>query len=66
MSERSADTIRAEIAAERQLLEEDISRLQSEIRSVAVFAAAGLVVVGLVTWRMGKRKGARAIWQIVK
>jgi len=66
MSERTAETIRAEIAAERQLLEGDISRVQSEIRSVAVFAAAGLVVVGLVTWRMGKRKGAQAIWKIVK
>jgi hypothetical protein len=66
MSERSTDTIRAEIAVERQLLEEDIARLQSEIRSVAVFAAAGLVVVGLVTWRMGKRKGAQTIWKIVK
>ena len=66
MSERSADTIRAEIAAERQLLEEDIARLQSEIRSVAVFAAAGLAVVGLVTWRMGKRKGAQTIWKLVK
>ena len=66
MSERSTETIRAEIAAERQLLEEDIARLQSEIRSVAVFATAGLVVVALVTWRMGKRTGARAIWKIVK
>jgi hypothetical protein len=66
MSERSTDTIRAEIAVERQLLEEDIARLQSEIRSVAVFTAAGLVIVGLVTWRMGKKKGAQTIWKLVK
>jgi hypothetical protein len=66
MSERSTDTIRAEIAVERQLLEEDIARLQSEIRSVAVFAAASLVIVGLVTWRMGKKKGAQTIWKLVK
>jgi hypothetical protein len=27
---------------------------------------AGLVVVGLVTWRVGKRKGAGAVWKLVK
>lgn len=66
MPERSADTVRTEIAAERQLLQEDLARLQSDIRSVAVFATAGLVVVGLVTWRMGKRKGAASIWKLVR
>jgi hypothetical protein len=24
------------------------------------------VVVGLVTWRVGKRKGAGAVWKLVK
>jgi hypothetical protein len=66
MSERTADTIREEIAAERQALGEDLSKLQSEIRSLAVFVAAGLVVVGLVTWRRGKRQGAEAVWKLVK
>ena len=59
MSERTPENIRIEIAAERQALHDDLSALQSDLRSLAVFVAAGLVVVGLVTWRTGKRKGAR-------
>ena len=55
-----------EIAAERQALDEDLSNLQSEIRSLAVFVAAGLVVVGLVSWRKGKRKGTETVWKLVK
>ena len=66
MSERTPEEIRAEIAAERQALDEDLSNLQSEIRSLAVFVAAGLVVVGLVSWRTGRRKGAETVWKIVK
>ena len=66
MSERTPEEIRAEIAAERQALDEDLSNLQSEIRSVAVFVAAGLVVVGLVSWRRGRRKGAETVWKLVK
>jgi len=66
MSERTVDTIRAEIATERQALDEDLSKLQSEVRSLAVFVAAGLVVVGLITWRRGKREGAEAVWKLVK
>jgi hypothetical protein len=66
MSERTPEVIRLEIAAERQALDEDLSRLQSELRSLAVFVAAGLVVVGLVSWRAGKRKGAATVWRFVK
>jgi hypothetical protein len=51
VSERTADDIRAEIAAEREHLNEDLTRLQSEIRSVALFVAAGVVVIRLLTWR---------------
>ena len=54
------------IAAERQALDEDLSNLQSEIRSLAVFVAAGLVVVGLVSWRKGRRKGTGTVWKLVK
>jgi microsomal dipeptidase-like Zn-dependent dipeptidase len=66
MSERTPEEIRMEIAAERHALDDDLSRLQSEIRSLAVFVAAGLVVVGLVSWRRGKRKGAETVWKVVK
>ena len=66
MSERTPEQIRLEIAAERQALDEDLSNFQSEIRSLAVFVGAGLVVVGLVSWRTGKRKGAKTIWKLVK
>ena len=66
MSERTPEAIRMEIAAERQALDEDLSNLQSEIRSLAVFVAAGLVVVGLVSWRKGRRKGTEAVWKLVK
>jgi hypothetical protein len=66
MSERSVESVREEIAAERQRLDEDLVQLRSEIRSLGVFAVAGLVVVALVTWRMGKRNGAAAVWKLVK
>ena len=66
MSERSVEQVREEIAAERQRLDDDLVRLRSELRSLALFTVGGLVVVGLVTWRMGKRKGTEAIWKIVK
>ena len=66
MSDRSVEEIRKEIAAERQRLDDDLARLQSEIRSLALFVVAGLVVVALVTWHVGRRKGARTIWALVK
>ena len=66
MSERGVEEIRNEIAAERQRLNDDLAGLRSELRSLAVFAAAGLVVVALVTWRAGRRKGAQTVWKLVK
>ena len=66
MSERSVEDIRNELAVERQRLNDDLVRLNSDVRSLAVFMVAGLVVVGLVTWRVGKRKGAGAVWKLVK
>jgi len=66
MSERGVDEIRDEIAAERQRLNDDLAGLRSGLRSLAVFAAAGFVVVALVTWLAGKRKGAQTIWKLVK
>jgi hypothetical protein len=66
MSERSVEDIRNELAVERQRLNDDLVRLKSDVRSLAVFMVAGLVVVGLVTWRVGKRRGAGAVWKLVK
>ncbi len=66
MPERSVEEIRAEIAAERRDLDDDLARLRSELRSLAIFGALGLLVVALVTWRAGKRKGAQTVWKLVK
>ena len=66
MSERSTDDVRKEIAAERERLNDDVARLRSEVRSLALFVGAGLAVVALVTWRVGRRKGAETIWKLVR
>ena len=66
MSERTIEEIRTEIGAERQRLDDDLTALQSEIRSLGVLVAAGLVVVALVTWRKGSREGVTAVWRLVR
>jgi hypothetical protein len=66
MSERTAEDIRNELAVERRHLDDDLARLKSDVRSLALFMVAGLLVVGVVTWRLGKRKGAGAVWKLVK
>jgi hypothetical protein len=66
VSERNAAEIRNEIAAERERLDDDLTALQSEIRSLGVLVAAGLVVVALVTWRKGSRDGVGAVWKLVR
>ena len=64
MSERTVEEVRSEITAERQRLNDDLTALQSEIRSLGVLVAAGLVVVGLVTWRKGRERGVTAVWRL--
>jgi hypothetical protein len=66
MSERTVEDIRTEMVAERQRLDDDLKRLKSDLRSLGIFVAAGLVVVAFVTWRVGKRKGAQTVWTLVK
>ena len=66
MSERTVEEIRTEINAERQRLDDDLTALQSEIRSLGVLVAAGLVVVAFVAWRKGSRKGVSTVWKLVK
>jgi hypothetical protein len=66
MSERTVEEIRTEITAERQRLDEDLTALKSEIRSLGLLVAAGLVVVALVTWRKGSREGVAAVWKLLR
>ncbi len=66
MSERTVEKIRTEISTERQRLNDDLTALQSEIRSLGVLVAAGLVVVALVAWRQGSRKGVATIWKLIR
>jgi hypothetical protein len=66
MSERTTEEIRSEIAAERQHLDEDLTALRSEVRSLGLLVVAGLAVVALVTWRKGSREGVAAVWKLVK
>jgi hypothetical protein len=66
MSERTPEQIRLEIAAERQLLDEDLSRLQSDVRSLVLTAAAGVVVVGLISLLVSKRRAAVTAWKLMR
>ena len=66
MSERTVEDIRKEMTAERQRLDDDLGRLKSDVRSLGIFAGAGLIVIALVTWRLGKRRGAATVWKLVK
>lgn len=66
MSERTVEDIRKEMAVERQRLDDDLARLKSDVRSLGIFAGAGLIVIALVTWRLGKRRGAATVWKLIK
>lgn len=66
MSERTVEDIRNEMAAERQALDDDLKTLKSDLRSLGIFTVAGLAVIALVTWRVGKRRGAETAWKLVK
>ena len=66
MPERTTGEIRSEISAERQRLDEDLTALRTEIRSLGLLVVAGLVVVAFVTWRKGSREGAATIWKLVR
>jgi hypothetical protein len=66
MSEKGGvEKIRAEIAAERQRLDDDLNALKSELRSLVPLAGAGLAVVALVTFRKSARAGIRTLWRLV-
>jgi hypothetical protein len=66
MSEkRGTAEIRLEIAAERQRLDDDLSALRAEIRSLVPVVAAGLAVVALVTFRGKTAAGVRMLWRLM-
>jgi hypothetical protein len=66
MSEtRGTAEIRAEIAAERQRLDADLSALQAELRSLVPLVVAGLAVVALVTFRKKARAGLLMVWRLI-
>jgi hypothetical protein len=66
MSEtRGTAEIRAEIAAERERLNADLSALQGELRSLVPLIAAGLAVVALVTFRRSASSGVRMILKLL-
>ena len=66
MSEtRGTVEIRKEIAAERQRLDDDLTALQAEVRSLVPLAAAGLAVVALVTFRKSASAGLRMMWRLI-
>jgi hypothetical protein len=57
MAERGTDDIRQEIAVERQRLDEAREGLQAELRSLVPVAVAGLVILGIISARVGIRAG---------
>jgi len=62
---RGTVEIRKEIAAERQRLDDDLTALQAEVRSLVPLAAAGLAVVALVTFRKSASAGLRMMWRLI-
>ena len=66
MSEkRGTEEIRKEIAAERQRLDDDLSALRAEVRSLVPVVAATVAVVALVTFRKSARAGVRMMWRLI-
>jgi hypothetical protein len=66
MSEtRGTTEIRAEIAAERQRLDADLSALKAELRSLVPLVVGGLALVALVTFRKKARAGLLMIWRLI-
>ena len=62
---RGTEEVRLEIAAERQRLDDDLSALRAEIRSLVPVVATGLAVVALVTFRKKTTAGVRMIWRLI-
>ncbi len=66
MSEkRGTEEIRAEITAERERLDADLTALQAELRSLIPVVVGALAVVGLVTFRKQARAGLLMLWRLM-
>ena len=65
MSERGAEQIRTEIADERRLLDEDLDKLQAELRSLVPYLIAGVVAVAVLTGGKGLKTGTKLIWKLL-
>ena len=63
MSERSAEEIRLEIAAERQRLVEDVADLRREARSLVPVAVA-LFAVAVLARSKTPGRAARLLWRL--
>ena len=64
MSERGPEEIRQDLAAERQLLADDLSALRADARTLVPVALAGLVAIGLLSRRKGLRTGVKLLWKL--
>ena len=65
MSERGVEEIRAEIAAERDELGQDLDALKAKLRSLIPFAVAGVAVIALVTFRKCAMSGAKMMQRLM-
>jgi hypothetical protein len=66
MSEKlGIEETRKEIAAERQRLDDDLTALQAELRSLVPLVAACLAVVAVVTFRKSASAGLRMMWRLI-
>ena len=64
MSDRSAEEIRLEIAAERQRLVNDIGELRREARMVIPVAVVVLVAVAVLSRSKTSTRAASLLWKL--
>jgi hypothetical protein len=65
MSERTAEQIRTEIAAERLRLDDDLDAFQAEVRSFVPYLIAVVAAVAVLTGGKGLKTGFRLIWKLL-
>jgi len=65
MSDRTAEQIRTDIAAERQRLDQDLDAFQAEVRSFVPYLIAFVAALAVLTGGKGLRAGFRLIWKLL-